>query len=175
MPLKPHERTPYIRHATKLGGGIADGPVFQFEEVRQLGPVEFSDALLDVLREDEFQEGLCLPIILRGYQRPAGVGAFLAGDRGKCEGDVDQSPGRAKRAFRHETKGGGAQRVGLHDLPSAAVRTAGRGVMLRVTVQVPVTPTRARNGWCGEQKIIHSEQISKETSDAARWQASRLG
>ena len=81
MPLKSYEGASYAGDTAKLGGRIADGPILQLQEVRQLGLVEFSDALFDVLGKNEFQKGLKLQIVLSGYERPTGVGAFLPGQR----------------------------------------------------------------------------------------------
>jgi hypothetical protein len=53
MPLKPNKGVANLRHATKLRRRITDGSVFQLQQVRQLGLIQFADAFFDVLREDQ--------------------------------------------------------------------------------------------------------------------------
>ena len=79
MRLKPNKGFAYFRDTAELRCRVADGPVSQFEKMRQLGLVELANALADVLREDEIQKGLKLRVVVRGDEGPAGVGALPAG------------------------------------------------------------------------------------------------
>jgi hypothetical protein len=56
MPLKPDKGVAYQCHAAKLGRRIADGPVFQLQQVRQFGLIQLADAFLDILGEDKIEK-----------------------------------------------------------------------------------------------------------------------
>jgi hypothetical protein len=79
--LKANKGFAYFRNAAELQSCVADGAVSEFEKMRQLRLIELSDALADVLRQDEIEEGLELRVVVRGDKGPAGVGALLAGVR----------------------------------------------------------------------------------------------
>ena len=67
--------------AAEFGGGVGDGAVFQLEKLRQLGAIEFAHAFLDVLEQDEIEEGLKLGVVMGEDVGLVGVGALLPGDR----------------------------------------------------------------------------------------------
>src|SRR5580704_16027443 len=80
MPLKPDKRVADLRHATKLGRRVADGPVFQFQQVRQFDLIQLADAFLDVLEKDKIQERLKLRIVAGKYPLPARIHPLLSRD-----------------------------------------------------------------------------------------------
>jgi hypothetical protein len=51
--LKANKGFAYFRDTAEVQCCVADGPVSQFEKMRQLRLVEFANALADVLRQDE--------------------------------------------------------------------------------------------------------------------------
>src|SRR6185312_4723046 len=90
MRLKADKSFTYFRNTAELQRRVADGPVSQFEKMRQLRLVKLANALPDILRQNETEKGLKLRIILRGDEGPAGVRVLLPGDRRKCERNVGQ-------------------------------------------------------------------------------------
>ena len=80
MRLKADEGFTYFRDTAELQCRVADGLVFQFKKLRQLRLVEFAHPLADILQQNEIEKGLQFRVVVRRYERPAGVGAFLAGD-----------------------------------------------------------------------------------------------
>jgi hypothetical protein len=67
MPLKSNKCVAYLSHAAELSRRIAHGPVLQLQQMRQFGPIQFADAFLDVLEEDEIQKCLKLLIVAGEY------------------------------------------------------------------------------------------------------------
>jgi hypothetical protein len=88
MPLKPYKGVAYLGHATKLSRRITDGPVFQLQQVRQLGLIQLADALFDILAEDKIQKRLELVTVVGKYLRPAGINPLLPRDGGQGKGYV---------------------------------------------------------------------------------------
>ena len=86
MPLKPDKGVAYLRHAAELGRRVADGPVFQFQQVRQFGLIQLTDAFFDILAEDKIQKRLKLAIVVGKYLVPVGGNPLLPrdGGQGKC-------------------------------------------------------------------------------------------
>ena len=85
MRLEANKSFTYLRDAAQLQCRVADRPISQFKKMRQLRLVEFAHTLAGILRENEIQKGPKLWLVLRGDERPAGIGAFLPGDRRERE------------------------------------------------------------------------------------------
>jgi hypothetical protein len=88
VPLKTNKRIAYLGYAAKLSSRVADGPIFQFQQVGQLGLIQFTDTLFDILEENKIQE--CLePVIVAGKNLlPVPVHPLLARDGRQGKGYV---------------------------------------------------------------------------------------
>jgi hypothetical protein len=77
VPLKPDKRVVYLSHAAELSRSIADGPVLQFQQMREFGLIQFANAFLDVLRQNEIQKRLKLLIVAGEYLVASGGNALF--------------------------------------------------------------------------------------------------
>jgi hypothetical protein len=75
VPLEAYKRVTYLCHATKLSRSIADGPVFQLQQMRKFGLIEIADAFFDVLRYNKIQKRLKLLVVTRKYLLPVRIPA----------------------------------------------------------------------------------------------------